>query len=334
MRSTAKLLIHIVLLLLTWSPPLQAGESLDLFIPAILACSHHQQHQNGDTDPPPPQDPPAGWRFVVTGDSRGDQDGINRDVLDTIRDAILDLNPRPALVIFTGDLVSRGSEKNLTHWKNAFKQPLEQHNIKVYPLRGNHDGSKERFRAVFADLPKNGPDGQKGLTYMVRYRNAEFYILDNTWDGGGINAVTRTWLYARLAASQARHGFIAGHSPLWGAGHHSPLYDDSNDPEVVELYSHSLAAHTSTYLCGHDHFFDLSIKESKDGIFRQFLLGTAGAPLRDQDDPDDLDPHASQVLHLKEYGFSIFDISGDRVKTRFVSTGNSSGGNHTYEYVD
>ena len=331
MLTKLKLFCLVFVFSLIWGSPLHAADTFDLFIPAILAGPHQQQHDHNHSQLP--HQGLQSWRFVVTGDSRGGEHGINVVVLQQIRAAILSLDPRPALVIFTGDLVAKGHEQNLIYWQNLFKRPLEQSNIAVYPLRGNHDGPAGRFATVFSGLPHNGPAGEKGLTYMVRYKNAEFYILDNAWGGNGLSSRTRNWLYEKLAASTARHGFIAGHSPLWGTGHHSPLYDDSDDPEVVELYRRSLAAHCSTYLCGHDHFFDVRIKNSSYGIFRQFLLGTAGAPLRDQDDPGDLDPKTSQLLHARKYGFSIFDISGSRVESRFVPI-NNNGGNYEYSYSD
>jgi hypothetical protein len=73
-------------------------------------------------------------RFVFLADSRGDapNDLINTPVLNAINTQILALSPRPSLVIFNGDMASRGcidGAFNFQAWKDVMK-PLTDAGIR------------------------------------------------------------------------------------------------------------------------------------------------------------------------------------------------------------
>jgi len=257
------------------------------------------------------------WRFIVTGDSRGGDNGVNSRVLKRIRDDLINMKPKPAFVIFTGDLVNRGYRYELEYFKKIFQKPLDDNGIKFYPVRGNHDRSASQFAEIFDYLPKNGPSRDRGLTYKVTYKNAAFYFIDGAFGGGrGFARYQLDWLYKNFKEKGFDHRFLIAHSPLWSTGNHTPLYRGSSRA-LKDLLTKSTNVNLSTYFCGHDHFFDLSIEKASNGkTFRQFLLGTAGAPLYEQE--EEVEETSDSLYHYKGYGYSVFEVDGDTIRSWFV----------------
>lgn len=116
------------------------------------------------------------WKFVTVNDSRGSDNGINASILSEIASAIID--ERAKIVLFPGDLVEGKSFYDthlaqLNNWVSTFMEPLHDAGIQVYPTRGGHENkdyslSIQAWNDVFTgkyDLPNNGPEGEKNLTY-------------------------------------------------------------------------------------------------------------------------------------------------------------------------
>ena len=86
------------------------------------------------------------WHFIVVGDSRGGDVGVNSKILTEIAAEIVKVEPD--FVMFPGDLVtgSRDSGKlrdQLTKWRGIM-QPVYDAGIAMYNVRGNHDlGSRK-----------------------------------------------------------------------------------------------------------------------------------------------------------------------------------------------
>jgi len=139
------------------------------------------------------------FRFVFTGDSRGDykstpSDDISEEMLELYASYIILLKPRPDFVIFNGDMVAKTAYRNdgqaIQKWKNVFEKPIRDSGIKLYITPGNHvidqkwpTQSKEKdsiqyiseFRKYYlADNPLNGPRMNKGVTYSFTHKNCHF----------------------------------------------------------------------------------------------------------------------------------------------------------------
>ena len=81
------------------------------------------------------------FRFIVTGDTRGNDNGVNALILAEMAQAAID--EAVDFIVVTGDLVNGSSdpivlESQLTTWRNTM-QPLYELSKGVYPCRGNHD---------------------------------------------------------------------------------------------------------------------------------------------------------------------------------------------------
>jgi len=305
-------------------------------------------------------------RFVFLADSRSDSYGnppapenfINTPVLEAIVTQILALSPRPAFVVFGGDMVYRGHYQHSSTsfytydaWKKVMK-PLKDAGIAVYTAMGNHElydthagtfvlANQTEFQKAFSDNPGNGPSGYERLVYSFSSPGGDiffavldpYYLTDNipsTDLDGKIDDVQTEWLAKRLAETTATHKFLFIHTPYYYvsgsvAGDTYTRLWDMLDKNKFDMYA-----------CGHSHLYSRKTIDSeldprwKNNVV-QLLNGTCGAPL-DYSAPK-VDPAAWHVFNgLNEpdtYYFSVVDINGPRM------TVNSYGGNTgAYRLID
>ncbi|HMB00212.1 MAG TPA: metallophosphoesterase [Spirochaetota bacterium] len=272
---------------------------------------------------------PAGaWQFVVTGDGRGgngeyDDAGEEVDsqtvaINAPIREAILNMDPPPLCLVFTGDMINQANLTYLQSWKTRFFDPIKNAGIEVLPVHGNHEGwGGGDFKAVFgSELPDNGPDGYEDLVYRVDVSNASFLILDEYDDDGTISSDILNWLTVQFNdPSLKRHRFLSGHAPLWKCANHTPLYGAGDSATRDMVINQFVEGGVSAYFCGHDHRYKAAKKPSGSNDFHMFLVGTAGAPLNNATD------NLSDEIILddyKGYGYTVFTVDGDNITVDFI----------------
>ena len=278
-------------------------------------------------------DPPAAaassWSFAVVGDTHvtADSQAIPTEIVTAIgADA-------PQLVLVAGDLVEGGTgatrselESQLQSWRQVMA-PLTEAGIPVYGVRGNHEadanGSLAGWDQVFsgaAAFPGNGPAGETGATYTFSHANALFIGLDEYVDPHRVN---QSWLDQQLAANTRPHVFVFGHEPAFKAFHTTNLglYPDARNT----FWSSLAAAGARTYLCGHDHFFDLTRIDDGDGNtgndLYQAIVGTGGgAPMDNYAYNGDNGPYTPvNLAHAEQYGYLLVTISGSGSDDRSVT---------------
>ncbi|MCK4627275.1 MAG: metallophosphoesterase, partial [Phycisphaerae bacterium] len=232
------------------------------------------------------------WRFVVTSDSRGNDNGVDTVILSEIADQIV--NHGVDFVLFPGDLVDgtstqAGMESQLLTWRDAM-QPVYDAGIGVYACRGNHEVNSPGHTAGYAAwnnvftgayaMPGNGPAGEQNITFSDTHKNA-FMVGVDQYIPGQTHRVNQTWLDAQFAANNQPHIFVFGHEPAFKVLHSDCLDDE---PTARNTFWASISnANGRTYFCGHDHFYDHARVEDGDGNpdndVHQYIIGTAGAPL-------------------------------------------------------
>jgi hypothetical protein len=259
-------------------------------------------------------------RFIAVGDSRGASSGINETILTEIVQATI--AEGVDFVLFPGDLVN-GSvvpatlEAELLQWRTIV-QPLYDSGIGVYPVRGNHDAYwKSSWDNVFSGqyaLPSNGPLGEENITFSFSYGNVFVVGLDHYVS---INRVNQAWLDQQFAANDLPHVFAFGHSPAFKMDH-----SDCLDDHVAarDSFWNSLATEGArVYFCGHDHFYDHCRLYDNDADIHndlhQYIVGTAGAPLRADDSYNGLNGMWTpvRILHEREYGYPLIEVVGPQV---------------------
>ena len=184
---------------------------------------------------PPGADP--GWSHIDTAACLG------RAVA-----AINRLEPRPDVVVVTGDLVEHGSVVEYDHIR-ALLAPLA---MPFFVIPGNHD-SRGGLRAAFACdgyLPRAG-----FLHYAIEEYELRIVALDTHIEGehpGELCAERLLWLDATLAMAQERPTLLLMHHPPFATGiaamDRSGLRNPAAFAEIVSRHPQ-----IERILCGHLH---------------------------------------------------------------------------------
>ena len=162
---------------------------------------------------------------------------------------VLKLDPRPDVVIMTGDLVEAGKPAEYARLRRLIA-PLP---MPVYVIPGNHD-AREALRTAFADqgyFPASG-----FLQYTVDNLPIRLIALDTLVEGKGYGALCQerlAWLEARLAEQTDRPAMLFMPHPPFECGidafDHARLQE--GDDRLAELVRKS--GNVERAVCGHVH---------------------------------------------------------------------------------
>lgn len=128
--------------------------------------------------------------------------------------AVTALAPRPAAVLFLGDLVEQPSLDAYRLFRKLLA-PLDQAGIPYYPVLGNHDQAAAFFEVFPEWRAKTRATGS--LAYRVSFPSFDVLTLETTDPAnhggyyGKIAPELREWLQAELRKMPAKPVFVAGH---------------------------------------------------------------------------------------------------------------------------
>ncbi len=217
----------------------------------------------------------APFSFVALGDSQGNRDSepVNAPVLAAMVAKVLEMDPRPAFVIFAGDLVlgrrprdvgRAGLADQLRLWQQVVA-PLGAAGVRVYSVPGNHEvgsAAQEAVRREVLGEPQ----------YAFEHEGSRFIALD-TEPAGQRATADLAWLTRELAAARqgrAEHVFVIGHEPAWPVtGRFSGLR------EAAQFWGLLARFGADAYICGHEHLYGRS---KRSGVL-QVITGGAGGRL-------------------------------------------------------
>ena len=218
--------------------------------------------------------------FAILGDS-----ATRVDVWERIARAVA--GRRPALAVFTGDMVSTG--RSDARWDEDFFGRARDllADVPLYAVMGNHEEKCPIFEALFL-----GSGG--GQNWVQEAGDVLLVGLDGAldWSAGGANAA---WLEARLRASRAPFVFAFNHYPPWSSAVHGRLGEDGRPVEhparaVRETIVPMLVAHRATALvAGHDHCYERS---ELPGGLTLITSGGAGSYLYPNREDPRQNPHS------------------------------------------
>jgi 3',5'-cyclic-AMP phosphodiesterase len=163
-------------------------------------------------------------------------------------DHILHLDPRPDVVLATGDLVDKGTDEEYRRLRRLLA-PLP---MPVYLIPGNHD-DRDVMRAEFADhtyMPRDG-----FIQYVVDDGPVRLVALDTLIPGKGggrVDAERIAWLDARLAEAPTKPTLIFMHHPPFMTG---IAYMDHISLEGADVLADVVRRHPQVerVACGHLH---------------------------------------------------------------------------------
>ena len=166
-------------------------------------------------------------------------------------DHVNGLDPRPDLVLLSGDLVDKGEREEYA----MLRQLLATLEVPYLVIPGNHDGH-ETFRQAFADhayLPEGGP-----FNYVVADRGTvRIVALDVTLAGlhhGAVDEAGARWLDTVLSAEPKRPTILMMHQPPFESGvPYLDAYLCRDGRRLAEV----VARHgcVERIVCGHVHRF-------------------------------------------------------------------------------
>jgi Icc protein len=163
--------------------------------------------------------------------------------------AVAGLNPRPELVVITGDLTESGMPAEYANIAALIGKYLP---MPVYVIPGNHD-RRDNFREALAHLPGVIADPAY-VQYAIEDYPVRLVMLDTLVPGaahGELRAEQLTWLDDVLAASPGRPTIVAMHHPPFACG----MPQDRIALRGIDAFTAVIARHRQVrrIICGHHH---------------------------------------------------------------------------------
>ncbi|WMT92028.1 metallophosphoesterase family protein [Pelagibacterium sp. H642] len=253
--------------------------------------------------------------FIYIGDV---QEGFLR--FESVMDAALRERPDADLLVFGGDLVSRGNDAD--QWDEFFAALGDAgRSIPLATIPGNHeylpDNDPYTYRNLFR-LPDNGPEGMpSGLAYSFEFGGNTFVMLDsNEWNGEQAEWLLEvladadddfTFVFTHHAAYTSRPGrYYAGVTENW-----MPIWEESGVVSMVfQGHDH---AYTRTY-----PMLDGEISDADDGGI-YYVLSSAGDKFYEIEDHDYIELAVEEtqmfqvidVMRDDRVIYRAFDVDGD-----------------------
>lgn len=227
-----------------------------------------------------------GHRLVIYGDScSGVPGGPFEANFAAVNAAIRRVDPRPDFILFPGDHIMGATEDAdalKSQWRHFWEREmawLDRRITPIYSATSNHNTagpvSESVWREVFADLPRNGPAGQAGLSYWLRRGDLMLAVVNTSFSGlGGNGHVETAWLDRVLGENaDARHKLVMGHYPVWPVNGYELAPQWRIVPDKGQAMWEVLARHAVTaYVCSHVIAFDA---QAHKGVL-QLTSGGAG----------------------------------------------------------
>lgn len=230
----------------------------------------------------------AGLSFVWYGDCCSGVPGeANEANFSAVNAIFQSLEVMPDVTFFVGDNILGGEIPEgefQAQWRYWFDHEMAWFTnlgirIPLYHVTSNHNTTNEAgegvFREVHSSIPRNGPEGQEGLSYWVRQDDFLFVFVNTNFSSlEGQGHVEHAWLDEVLAAqADARHKIVIGHHPVFGVNGYDlyPLWrvvPDEGQPFWDVLVRHGVLA----YVCSHILAYDVQVHR---GVL-QVCTGGAG----------------------------------------------------------
>ncbi|MBX3069032.1 MAG: metallophosphoesterase [Thermomicrobiales bacterium] len=198
------------------------------------------------------------------------------------------LDPPPEFICFPGDEIQGLTADPALlreQWRFWFEEEmswLDRDAIPLYHTTGNHTvydpQSEAIFRDVMAHLPRNGPPGQEGLSYVIRRGDLVMVFVNTLWSGlGGEGRVETEWLDATLAThSDATFKLVFGHHPVFPVNGFSGICQREIEPENGRAFWDILVRHgVMAYCCSHILAFDVQVHQ---GVLQLLTAGAGTEP--------------------------------------------------------
>lgn len=286
-----------------------------LIVSLLGSCACTRSHsQAGQTHPAKPPveiqlQVSTPFHFVAYGDARfhdpTDTEAANPLVRQALVKAIAQTNP--AFVVFTGDIVYNGYDKDDWRIWDTETAIWQREKIPIFPALGNHDLHGDQ-KIALANYFQRFPDLKNNRYYSLRAANTLLLALDSSQDE--TTGAQGQWLAHELDSVPGDLDFVfvvlhhppytSSSSKLLGGGH-SARTSEQNLAKMLEARQQNMRARIIVF-SGHVHNYE----RHEHGGVTYFVTGGAGAhayPIeRAKDDP----------FQSKEINYHYLQVDVDR----------------------
>lgn len=270
-------------------------------------------------------------RFVIFGDSKGKDHGINKKVLRRILSRAKNLKIQPEYIIHLGDSVAGSSDiENLKFQMDELHKLIgEYYSIdKLLPIVGNHevnnipkdDKAEEIFEECYSNISRDDYlEGYHKTVYYKDFHNIRCIFL-NTFHYGELHKITGRQLewFKKACRCDIPFKIVFMHSPPYPTGAHLKTCLDAYPEERDNFWKVVEGNNIDLVVCGHEHNYSRREICSPKGKITQIITGGAGEKLKDS-----FKSKTGVIVPPKAvYHYLILDIEKENIILRAISTKN------------
>lgn len=276
-------------------------------------------------------------RFLIFGDSKGKEDGINKKVLRKILKESTKLIPSCEFIVLGGDNVAGSCDEEILRYQfNQLRELIKKYYpaTPLMPIVGNHEVNNEPvddkyekiFNTVYRDLvPHRSLEGYNNTAYYLDFENTRLIVL-NTFHYGEIHTIAKEQLmwFEKIASVNIKNKLVFLHSPAFPTGAHLghclDLYPEARDTFIKMVNKCEI----DIIFCGHEHNYSrriipASINTSEtlhEKKVWQVITGGGGEGLRDKYKSKE----GVVVSPIAEYHFLVVDVENESIMVTSMST--------------
>lgn len=267
-------------------------------------------------------------RFVVFGDTKGKDNGINKRVLEKIMLQIKNLNPKPDFIVTLGDTIAGSSDleihKNQMKGFKKFIDPFMPR-VMMLPVIGNHEVNNEPTDDTYEKLINEIYINFKQHGRLENYNNTAYFmdleycrfIVVNCYHHGEIKKISNKQLewFEKVSEIDKKFKIMFIHCPLFPTGAHLGTCLDEFQEQRDKLWSVIEKNRIDMIFAGHEHNYSRRILRGTCNDVHQIVTGGGGEKLKGSFKCKNgviVPPRAA-------YHFVVVDMDADSIMLKAVS---------------
>jgi 3',5'-cyclic-AMP phosphodiesterase len=268
-------------------------------------------------------------RFVVFGDTKGKENGINKKVLQGILKKVKELSFKPDFFISLGDSIA-GSSKSHIHrqqmqeFKNTIRKWFPE--TIILPVVGNHEVNNEPaddtyemiFKEEYLTFRQHGAlSGFNGTAYYMDLEYCRFIVL-NCYHYGQLKKIDHEQLqwFKQVSKEDKKFKLAFVHCPPYPTGAHEGTCLDEFKEYRDSFCEAAKESKIDIIFSGHEHNYSRRLIEGNTEGVLQIISGGGGEKLRKS--------YTSRegviVPPVAQYHFVVVDMDETIIRAQAVST--------------
>lgn len=276
-------------------------------------------------------------RFIVFGDSKGKENGVNVKTLKAIMNESSKLSPEGEFIVVCGDSVAGSNKEDVlaTQLKD-FRALIERYhsNKPIIPVIGNHEvniePSDDRYEKIFSIIYKdlaldNFLYGYNKTVYYKDFNDTRLIVL-NAFHCGETHRIGTKQLnwFKEVSSEPKKNKFVFVHSPAFPTGAHFSHCLDAYPRERDAFWKIVDNSNVDIVFSGHEHnysrrlinnSFNKTFITYKKNIY-QIITGGGGEKLRNKYTSKE----GVLIGPIDTYHFLVVDVEKNCIKVAAISS--------------